>query len=91
MSTLRTIRVTETLSAVGIALAKFGAAITVNIQPEYGDGFNEPREPTHAEFASVEQISGVHIEPAALADWASEWVDASQDAIMRYARDGKMF
>ncbi len=75
------IAVGETLSAKGIELSEFRAEVTVNIIPASGDGWNEPREPSHAELSAVTQIDGPHIQPSKLAEWAEAWVEGHQNFI----------
>ena len=76
-----TIRVTDVLESLGVELASFVADVTVNLIPESGDGWNEPREPAHAELSSVKQVDGPFIEPLKLTLWADLWVEANQYVI----------
>lgn len=91
MSRAHTIRVTEQLEALGVALADFTATIKVNLIPESGDGFNEPREPKYAELSGVTQVEGPHIQPRQLAEWAALWVDANQGRIWSDVRASEPF
>ena len=81
------IRVTETLTAIDVELAEFTAEITVNCHPEYGNGWDEPREPAHCELAKVEQASGPFVHPLKLTLWADLWVEANQRTIERDMAD----
>ena len=76
-----TVRVNQRLSALEVDLADFTADVAVVWLPASGDGFDEPREPPHAEYDGVKQIDGPHIAPEDLSKWAAEWVDAHQDQI----------
>jgi hypothetical protein len=81
MNHQHTVRVTETLEALGVELADFTADVKVNLIPESGDGFNEPRERAYAELSKVTQVEGPHIPPDKLGSWAELWVDANQEQI----------
>lgn len=86
-----TIRVTETLESLGVELASFTADVIVNLIPEYGNGWDEPREPAHAELSGVKQVDGPFIEPLKLTFWADIWVEANQRQIHSDARDAVAF